>query len=85
LHTQGGGVQDFLVGIPLKHDLFPYYKPDKRWILVECKVARNKRGEVTESQFTPAQREWYQQTEGFPRLVVTSAQDAVDQIRRMTG
>jgi hypothetical protein len=80
LHTQGGGVQDFLVGVPDLHGMTKH-----AWVLVECKVARNKRGAVTESQFTDKQREWYSLTSGFPRLVVTSAQDAVEQLRRMVG
>lgn len=84
LHTQGGGVEDLLVGVSASEVGFPGHR-FKRWVLVEVKRPRNKRGETTESQFTTAQREWYAQTEGFPRLVVTSAQDAVDQLRRMAG
>lgn len=86
LHAHGGGLEDIIVGVrsPLlmgDGDVVDW----KWWVLVEVKSARNKRGEATESQFTPAQRDWYAQTEGFPRLVVTSAQDAVDQLRRLTG
>ena len=84
LHTQGGGVQDFLVGVRGCSEPACTSHPP-RWVLVEAKTPRNKRGEATESQFTPAQKEWYAATEGFPRLVVTSAQDAVDQLRRMAG
>jgi len=81
LHTQGGGVQDLLVGIP---DLHGVRRPG--WVLVEIKRSRNKTNDdIWDSQFTDKQREWYAQTEGFPRLVVTSAQDAVDQLRRMVG
>lgn len=78
LHAHGAGLEDILVGLR---------KPvgDRgEWVLVECKVP-NKSGGVKPSKFTPAQREWYAQTDGFPRLVVTSAQDAVDQLRRMAG
>ena len=77
LHTQGGGVEDFLVGISTASG--------KRWVLVEAKSPRYKLTASTAVRFTPAQREWYAQTEGFPRLVVTSAQDAVDKLRRMVG
>ena len=80
LHTQGGGVEDLLVAVTT--DLMG--SEQKLWLMVEVKVP-NKSGGVKPSKFTPAQREWYAQTEGFPRLVVTSAQDAVDQLRRMAG
>jgi hypothetical protein len=83
LSHAGGGVEDLLVGLKLAR-----YgdDPDHRWWLVcECKVARNKRGEATPSQFKPAQKKWREQTQGWPRITVTSAQDAVEQIRRMTG
>lgn len=83
LHTQGGGVEDLLVGVPgCNRDGCRSHAP--RWILVEVKDAKNKRGTIRPSQFTYRQREWYAQTEGFPRLVVVSAQDAVDQLRRLT-
>ena len=78
LHAHGGGLEDIIVG-----GWAGGVKP--MWILVEVKSARNKRKEATGSQFTPAQRVWYEQTKGFPRLVVMDAQDAVDQLRRLTG
>jgi hypothetical protein len=78
LHTQGGGVEDLLVAVTT--DLMG--SEQKLWLMVEVKVP-NKSGTVKPSKFTPAQREWHAATEGFPRLIVTSAQDAVNQIRRM--
>lgn len=92
LHTQGGGVEDLLVGISTRVVTYSArneyesneYGTRRSWVLVEVKVP-NKSGTVKPSKFTPAQREWYAQTTGFPRLVVTSAQDAVDQLRRMAG
>ena len=87
LHTQGGGVEDLLVGVPgaaPKHpeSQFSYGRPPM-WVLVEVKkVERESTGYY---RHTPAQLKWYEQTDGYPRLVVTSAQDAVDQLRRMTG
>jgi hypothetical protein len=84
LHTQGGGVEDLLVGINYNTRTFVGHA--KAWVLVEVKRSRNKTNDgIWESQYTPAQRAWYAQTKGFPRLVVTSAQDAIDQLRRMTG
>ena len=79
LHAHGGGLEDIIVGV--------HGRPTQvnRWILVEVKSARNKRKEATGSQFTDAQRKWYEQTKGFPRLLVLDAQDAVDQLRRLTG
>jgi len=91
LHTQGGGVEDLLVGISQRVVTYRArneYESDEHatrrlWVLVEVKrIERESTGYI---RHTPAQREWYAQTEGFPRLVVTSAQDAVDKLRRMTG
>lgn len=79
LHTQGGGVEDLLVGVKWR---IKDITIRAAWILVEVKVP-NKSGTVKPSKFTPAQRKWYAETEGFPRLVVTSAQDAVDQLRKL--
>jgi len=52
--------------------------------MVEVKTP-NKSGGVKPSKFTKAQNEWYEKTAGYPRLVVTGPQDAVDQFRRMVG
>lgn len=79
LHTQGGGVEDLLVGVTTA----ALGTEVKSWVLVEVKkVERESTGYY---RHTPAQLEWYERTQGFPRLVVTSAQDAVDKLRRMGG
>lgn len=81
LHTQGGGVEDLLVGVEYATNTF--MGRAKAWVLVEVKkVERESTGYY---RHTPAQMRWYEQTQGFPRLVVTSAQDAVDQLRRICG
>jgi hypothetical protein len=82
LHAAGNGVEDLLVGIkrPIGPGGFARYD----WLLVECKVARNKRGEVTPSQYKPAQIEWRARTVEWPRITATSAQDAVSQLRALT-
>ena len=82
LSHAGGGVEDLLVGLTRR---LANLHLQRFWLLVEAKVARNKRGEATPSQFKPAQKKWREQTQGWPRITVTSAQDAVEQIRRMTG
>jgi hypothetical protein len=79
LHTQGGGVEDLLVGVTTAL----VGGEQKLWLLVEVK--RIERESTGYYRHTPAQLEWYEQTMGFPRLVVTSPQDAVEKLRRMTG
>lgn len=80
LHAAGNGVEDLLVGVRWAE---PYPPPTRgmriehAWLCVECKVPP--------IQYTKAQKQWRKQTEGWPRITVTSAQDAVEQIRRMTG
>lgn len=79
LHTQGGGVEDLLVGVTTA----ALGTEVKSWVLVEVKrIERESTGYI---RHTPAQLRWYEQTQGFPRLVVTSAQDAVDKLRRLAG
>lgn len=76
LHAAGAGVEDLLL---------PLQRAGQRWwLLCEVKVARNKRGTVQPSQYTRAQREWRERTAGWPRITVTSAQDAVIQVRALT-
>lgn len=70
----GFGVEDFLVAVPAK---------TRFWVLVEAKVPVNKRGTVKPSQYTKAQREWRELTEGWPRITVVSAEDAVRQLRAL--
>lgn len=78
LSRNGGGVEDLLVGVMsnTRHRVATHY-----WLLVECKVPVSKSGTV---RFTQAQIEWREMTQGWPRITVTSGQDAVDQIREMT-
>ncbi len=54
------------------------------WLVCECKVPMGKGGTVQPSQFRPAQKAWRAATSEWPRITVTSGQDAVDQIREMT-
>lgn len=94
LSHAGNGVEDLLVGlrrgypswrqIPERGIMQAITGYDRWWTLVEVKVARNKRKEVTSSQLTPAQKAWRELTAGWPRLTVTSAQDAVDRISELT-
>ncbi|MEY4548405.1 MAG: hypothetical protein RL685_4600 [Pseudomonadota bacterium] len=78
LSAAGGGVEDLLVGISrmeLSADgsrVVSHY-----WVPVECKVRP--------ISFTEAQLKWRARTHGWPRITAVSAQDAVDQLRRMTG
>jgi len=81
LSAAGNGVEDLLVGM-LTHLGGATIR--SWWLLVECKVPRNKRGAVTESQLTTAQKQWRERSQGWPRITVVSAQDAVEQLRRMT-
>lgn len=79
LHTQGGGVEDLLVGVTTA----ALGTEVKSWLLIEVK--RVERESTGYYRHTPAQLRWYEQTQGFPRLVVTSAQDAVNKLRRIAG
>lgn len=76
LSAAGNGVEDLLVGLDKRNGA----AVDRFWVLVEIKVARNQRGDVTPSQFTQAQKDWRLLTARWPRLTVTSAQNAVDSI-----
>lgn len=73
LSHAGNGVEDLLTGLTrrLVNGHIQTY-----WLVVECKVPPVK--------FTKRQREWREITASWPRVTVTSAQDAVDQIRRLT-
>lgn len=82
LSAAGNGVEDLLVGLRKRT-----YEADEVicfWIMCECKVSRAKHGGVSLSQFKPAQLRWRAETSLWPRITVTSAQDAVDQIRELT-
>lgn len=84
LNTAGNGVEDLLFPLTIWAGVEGHRCRVRTWYLCECKRPRNKRGEVTPSQYTKAQKEWREKTEGWPRITVTSAQDAVDQIRELT-
>lgn len=71
LSHAGNGVEDLLVAIGGRA---PHQA--RRWLMVECKVGR--------VRYTARQQTWREQTDGWPRITVTSAQDAVDQIRELT-
>jgi hypothetical protein len=85
LHAAGNGVEDLLVGIKRWVPVTHMREVECFWVVIECKVPKNKRGEATPCQFKPAQKEWYAKTQGFPRIIATSAQDAVNQIRALTA
>ncbi len=74
LSHAGNGVEDLLVGL---RRYGVNLCEQRLWLLVECKVPP--------VRYTPAQIEWRALTEHYPRLTVTSAQQAVDEVRRMTG
>ena len=78
LSAAGNGVEDLLVGIHLRTDSWEQPLLMRQWLLVECKNLKG-RG----LRFTPAQKEWREKTAGWPRITVTSGQNAVDQIREM--
>lgn len=81
LSHAGNGVEDLLVGLRsnTRHRVMTHF-----WVVVECKVPRNKTGTATRSQFKPGQKKWMDETFLWPRIVATSAQSAVDQIRELT-
>src|SRR3989304_3006898 len=75
LSHAGNGVEDLLVGVRVPTDGWEGSLIEKSWLLVECKVPP--------VRYTVAQNVWRAATEGWPRITVTSAQDAVDQIRQL--
>ena len=83
LSHAGGGVEDLLVGLTVPVEGFTHRV--KGWLLVEVKVEHPERSKTEPIRFTKAQKEWRAKTAGWPRLTVVSAQDAVDQIRALTG
>lgn len=87
LSAAGNGVEDLLVGVvfsAMPMEGWGHTHRVRGWLLVECKVPRYKLTASTAVRYTKAQKEWREKTEGWPRITVTSAQDAVDQIREMT-
>lgn len=90
LSAAGNGVEDLLLPLVRRRRVItaggsgiPVDIEERWWLLCEIKVARNKRAEVTQSQYTSAQRRWRERTAGWPRITVTGPQDAVDQVRRL--
>jgi hypothetical protein len=78
LSHAGNGVEDLLVGL---RKTFTVPDDDwltvcRWWLLVECKVPP--------VRYKPAQLAWRERAPDWPRITVTSAQDAVDQIRELT-
>jgi len=81
LHRVGGGVEDLLVPVAVYVRRLPLaaWDPQGRlriWLPVECKVPP--------VRYTAQQTAWRALTPGWPRLTVTSGQDAVDQLRDLT-
>ena len=78
LSAAGNGVEDLLVGIRFAPDnSWEHPLIMQSWLLVECKVPPIK--------YTSAQKAWRERTAGWPRITATSGQDAIRQIREMTG
>jgi hypothetical protein len=77
----GGGVEDLLVPVAVYPRRLPLECWDDHgrlriWLPVECKVEP--------VRYTPQQLAWRAATAGWPRLTVTSGQDAVNQLRELT-
>ena len=78
LHAHGKGLEDILVAADRRNGS----TVDRFWVLVEVKkVERESTGYY---RHTPAQKEWYAMTNGWPRLVVTSPLDAIDKLSELT-
>lgn len=82
LHRQGGGCEDFLVAVRSEwvepHEAFGNLRVERKgWLMLEVKTKRGNQA----LRFTEHQREWYEKTNGWPRIVVTGAEDAIKQIR----
>lgn len=85
LSHAGNGVEDLLVG--LQRSTGEQWSSGHRevrrwWVVVECKVIQ--RASTGYVRFKPAQKAWRELTDGWPRITATSAQDAIDQVRRLT-
>lgn len=81
LHRVGGGVEDLLVPVLVYPRRLPLAAWDasgrlRIWLPIECKVPP--------VRYTAQQDAWRGLTAGWPRLTVTSGQDAVDQLRDLT-
>ena len=79
LSHAGNGMEDLLIGLPVYESALPRdpWGRYRIWLPVECKVPP--------VRYKPAQSAWRKATPEMARLTVTSAQDAVDRIRGLTG
>lgn len=78
LHRVGGGVEDLLVPVAVNVRRLPLGAWDahgrlRMWLPIECKVLP--------IRYTDQQQHWRGLTAAWPRLTVTSGQDAVRQLR----
>lgn len=81
MHAAGSGFEDIIVAIPYRMDDKVHHPFVGWWLLVEVKtIERESTGYY---RHTSAQQNWYGMTLGFPRIVVTSAENAVDSIKRL--
>ncbi len=77
LHASGGGLEDIIVGVPARR----MGAELKLWVMVEVKTVETKSTGYV--RYTSAQQKWYALTDGYPRITVTSAQDAVGKLRSL--
>lgn len=81
LHAHGKGLEDILVAVRCLDEVA--LEVHKSWLLVEVKtIERESTGYY---RHTPAQEEWYEKTEGFPRLIVFGADDAQAKMKARYG
>lgn len=76
LSAAGNGMEDLLVPLTIWVGVEGHRSRVRIWLPVECKVPP--------VRYTTAQKQWRERTAGWPRITVTSGQDAVDQIRELT-
>jgi len=84
LSAAGNGMEDLLVPLTIWAGVEGHRSRMRIWLPVEVKVEHPSYGKKNPIRYTQAQREWREQTDGWPRITVTSAQDAVTQIRELT-
>lgn len=81
MHAAGAGFEDIIVAIPHKLGDVEFHPFGGWWLLVEVKtIERESTGYY---RHTSAQQHWYEMTTGFPRIVVTSAENAVERIKEL--
>lgn len=81
LHAAGNGLEDIIVGIQARWMKGGLACTQKRWVMVEVKTVETKTTGYV--RHTEAQKEWYALTPGFPRLIVTSAEDAKEKLNHL--